>query len=95
MGISEDHLELVSNSNTSDHISDNASNSTKYSISLLLLKPHSESESRLAIFLGIFFSDFKWDVTEAFGEFSKWALDSDGSSFDLDSDSVWDFEFLF
>ena len=64
MGICEDHFELVSNSNTGDHVSDSATNGTKSGISLFLLKPHAKLKSFFARFLSFFFSDLERTMSE-------------------------------
>jgi len=94
VGVGQDHAELVADSDSGDHVSDDASNSTQHCVSLLLLEPHAESESGLVGPLGVLFADLEGNVAEALGEFAEWTLDCYGSGFDLDGDSIRDFEFL-
>lgn len=58
------------------------------------MEPHAESESWLVALLGVLLPHLEWDVAEALGELAEWALDGDCSGFDLDVNSIWDFEFL-
>jgi len=65
MGVGEDHLELVSDADSSEHVADCAFNSAQYCVSLLLLKPHTELEGVGSLLIG-FSSDLDWDVLESF-----------------------------
>lgn len=91
--VGEDHAELVADSDSGNHVADDASDGTEYCISLLLLEPHAELKSGLSP-LGVLLSDLEGNVAEALGEFAERALDSDCAGFDVDGDSFWDFEFL-
>ena len=94
VGVGQHHAELVADGDSGDHVADDAAHGAEHCVSLLLLEPHAEPESWLVGPLGVLFADLEGNVAEALGEFSEWALDSDGASFDFDGDSVGDFEFL-
>lgn len=89
--IGKHHFEFVADCDSSNHVSNDTSNSSQHCVSLLLLKPHPESKSLLVILFGVLFGDLKGNVTEAFCKFSKWAFNSDCSGFNFNSDSIWDF----
>ena len=42
MGVGQDHLELVADSDSSDHVSDDTFSGSQHGVSLLLLEPHPE-----------------------------------------------------
>ena len=92
--VSEDHAELVADGDSGDHVADDASDGTKHCVSLLLLEPHAEPKSGLVGFLCVLLADLEGNVAEALGEFAERALDCDCAGFDVDGDSIWDFEFL-
>lgn len=94
MGVGKDHAELVTSSDSGDHVADYAAYGAEHCVSLLLLEPHSEPESWLVALLGVLLADLEGDVTEALGQLAEWALDSDCAGLHLDVDSIWDFQFL-
>ena len=95
VGVGQHHAELVADSDSGDHVADDAAHCAEHCVSLLLLEPHAEPESWLVGPLGVLLADLEGNVAEALGEFSEWALDGDGAGLDFDGDSVGDFEFLF
>ena len=95
MGVGEDHLELVSDGDSGDHVSNSASDGAESSVSLFLLKPHSELKSFLSGFLEGLLPEFEGDVSEGSGDFAEWAANGDVSGFDINLDSVGDRELLF
>lgn len=84
MRVGQHHSELVAHGHSGEHIADSAPDSTKHSVSLLLLQPHSELECVLASLLGSFFADVDGDVLEGAGESAQFALHSHLSGLDLD-----------
>ena len=95
MGVCENHLEFVSDWNSSDHITDGGLDGSNSGVSFFSLKPHFEFKDGLSGFSGLIFVDFHGDVFESFGEGAEFAFNSDFSSFDCDGDVLWDFEVLF
>lgn len=89
MGVGEHHFEFVSVSYSAHHVTDDAFNCSQDGISLFLLEPHSKFNSILFVF-ELLFSNFEGDMSEALGEFAKWALDSNVPGFDVDSNSFRD-----
>jgi len=90
MGVCQNHLELVSVGDTVDHVSDCGSDGTEDSVSLFLLKPHSEFNGWVALFV-LILDHFEGNVSEGFGEGTEFALDDDLSWLDIDGDSFGDF----
>jgi hypothetical protein len=94
MGVGQDHLELVSNSDSGEHVADGAANGTENCVSLLLLQPHSEFECVGLGLLADLLADLNGDVLEPSGEGSQLALHYNLSGLDVDGDSLGNLEFL-
>jgi len=62
--VSKYHFELVPDRDSGDHIANGAADGSDCCVSLLLLEPHSESQSILIVF-GFPFEDFDGNVPEA------------------------------
>ena len=90
MGVCQDHLELVSVGDTVDHVSNGWSDGTEDGVSLFLLKPHSEFDGWVALFV-LIFNHFERNVSEGFGEGTEFTLDNDLSWLDINGDSFGDF----
>lgn len=94
MGVGEDHLELVSNSHSLDHVADSATDSSKNSVTLLFLEPHAELKGvGFGLFVGLL-ADLDGDVFEPAGEGAQLALDHDLTGLDVNGDSFGDFQLL-
>jgi len=94
MGIGKNHLEFVSDLNSSDHVADSASNSAQYSVSFLLLKPHSEFEGGSFSFFWIFLADFDGNVFKSFSKGAKFSLDDNLTGFSFNCNSFGDGKLL-
>jgi len=90
--VCEDHSEFISDSDSLDHIADGASDGSQDSVSLLLLKPHSEFEG--AGFAGGFLEDINGDVLEASLEGTQLSFYFDLAGLDVDSNVLRDVEGL-
>jgi hypothetical protein len=90
MAVCEDHLELVSNGDTDDHVTDSGLDSANGSVSLLTLEPHLELENLFAVLGRLVSVDLDGDVLEGFSEGSEGALDGDFTGLDADSNFFWD-----
>ncbi len=73
MGICQNHLELVSVGNTVDHVSDRASDCTEHCVSLFLLKPHSELDGWVALFV-LLLHHLEGNVLESFCQSTELTL---------------------
>lgn len=90
MGVGKDHLKLVSNGDSLDHVADSGSDGSQDGVSFLLLQPHAELEGRgLALLTGLL-TDLDRDVFEATGESTQLALDYHFTGLDLDVDALGD-----
>jgi hypothetical protein len=94
MGVGEDHLELVSNGDALNHISDGAADGAEDCISLLLLQPHSEFEGGFISLLADLLSDLDGDVLKSSREGAKFALDNNLSRLQVHGDALGDFKLL-
>ena len=94
MGVGEDHLELVADTDSGDHVSNCAPNGAKHCVSLLLLQPHPELErSGLALVVGLL-PDLDGDVLETLGQGTQFALYCDLAGLHLDVHALGDLECL-
>ena len=85
--ISKNHSEFISCCNSSHHVTNFTSNCSKDSISLFFLKPHPKFNSILFVF-ELLFSNLEWNVFKAFGNFAKWAFNSNISGFDINGNLI-------
>ncbi len=95
MGICQYHLELISISNSVNHVSDDTSDGSKDCISLFLLKPHPEFKSRFVSFSTLFFLQFEGNMFELLGQRTQFSFNSDDSWFNINCNSFWNLKFLF
>ena len=94
MGVGEDHLELVSDSDSLHHVADGGADSAQHGVSLLLLQPHAELEGGgLSLVIGLL-ANLNGDVFEATGEGAQLALHDYLPCLHVDTDSFGDFEGL-
>ncbi len=90
MGVGQNHLEFVTVRNSVNHVSNRWSHCTQYSVSLLLLKPHSEFDCWDSLFV-VFLGHFEGNVSEGFGEGTEFALNGYNSWFNINGNSFGDF----
>ena len=90
MAVCQDHLELVSDGDTDDHVTDSGLDGADSSVSLLALEPHLELENLLAVFGRLVSVDLDGDVLEGFVEGTEGTLNGDLTGLYSNSNFFWD-----
>ena len=92
MGVGEDHLELVADSDSLHHVADGGADGAQHGVSLLLLQPHAELEGGgLGLVVGLL-ADLNGHMLEPAGESTQLALDHYLPGLHVDSHALGDLQ---
>jgi len=94
VGKCQNHLKFISNSDSSNHVSDNTTSSSELCISFFSLKPHSEFDCILILFT-LSLVHFEWNVFKGFLEGTKRTFNFNLSGLNSHSNTFWDLDLLF